>query len=359
MSSTRAFHSTYIPADVVESVIDELRDDGDSLRACALTSRMWVHRSKTHLHRVCVLRHADLRFASKDEAHHYHILNELPSIISYAKELRLQSVSSDRKVTEDDVELNTQFHVFLRQFGHVRKLSIVGMSFVEHPIKHPRVARLNWETLFPAIHTLSLTNGTFAGPQEFLTFVSRFHQLQMAELENIALCRDSSDLKMPSPAPPLATYHVSGFQPRAIRLRKCINDVEMLSMLSRHSASLGGFDTSTLESLHVSTGLSLDACNELASLMTLTRRTLVEVHLTIQEQTELPSFQSNMRPQPPIVSTSVKAFRSYTYPTVLSSLCPCSPCSRPTNVVLLQSGTSIESSFKGLLELRSASLFCM
>lgn len=52
-----------------------------------------------------------------------------------------------------------------------------------------------------------------------------------------------------------------------------------------------------LESLQVSTGLSLDACNELMSLMTLARRTLVEVHLTIQEQTELPSFQSNMRPQ--------------------------------------------------------------
>lgn len=297
MSSTRAFHTSYIPADVVESVIDELCDDGDSLRACALTARMWVHRSRTHLHRVFVLRHADLKFATKEEAHRYHILTELPSIISYAKELRLQSISSDRKGTEDDVELNTQFHALLRQFRHVRKLSIVGMSFVEHRIKHPRVARLNWETLFPAVHTLSLTNVTFAGPQESLTFASGFRHLQVAELENIALCHDSSDLKMPSPAPSPATYHIAGFQPRTIRLRKCINDVEMLSVVSRHLASQGPSGTCMLESLQVSTGLSLDACNELMSLMTLARRTLVEVHLTIQEQTELPSFQSNMRPQ--------------------------------------------------------------
>ena len=42
--------SSRLPQELVDTIIDELKNNGASLRVCSLISKLWVYRSRKYLH---------------------------------------------------------------------------------------------------------------------------------------------------------------------------------------------------------------------------------------------------------------------------------------------------------------------
>ncbi|RDX44608.1 hypothetical protein OH76DRAFT_1093315 [Lentinus brumalis] len=104
-----------IPVEVSEHVIDMLWDDKDTLRACALTCRAWVPRSRLYLFRSITLRERPTVYALAD------LLDTDESI-----QHLIQTVGV--KLDKHTLLLDSFFAVLGRRLPRLHELSFIGRS---------------------------------------------------------------------------------------------------------------------------------------------------------------------------------------------------------------------------------------
>jgi hypothetical protein len=84
---------SYLPAEILDHVVDHLHDTPDALRNCCLVSRSWIPRARTHLF-------ADIRFHTVEDLGSWKETFPDPSTspMCYAKTLTIDCPSSDAEV---------------------------------------------------------------------------------------------------------------------------------------------------------------------------------------------------------------------------------------------------------------------
>ncbi|KAI0792708.1 hypothetical protein C8Q75DRAFT_577896 [Abortiporus biennis] len=152
--------SLELPQELIDLIIDNLRHDPLTLRACTLTCHAWLHRSRRHLH-------------SRVRIGEYFINLERyssPHVAHYVRELELYMVVSGR--ARQRVTTNAVWEMISR-FPNVRSLTIRDLEV-------PRLSSTKLEilqTLCKQLQSLTLINVEFEDADDFMLFMSHCEQL--------------------------------------------------------------------------------------------------------------------------------------------------------------------------------------
>lgn len=122
----------HFPQELVDMVIDLLRDDPKALASLALTAHSWSPRSRKYLHKILKLRHKDGIIHPASEAIRAKALLELPAIIEFAQELVLKEYrGSEWDGDPDDRDGNRVriLHKITEQCTNARLLTIDDISW--------------------------------------------------------------------------------------------------------------------------------------------------------------------------------------------------------------------------------------
>ncbi|KAI0087037.1 hypothetical protein BDY19DRAFT_907898 [Irpex rosettiformis] len=265
-------------------IIDELRHDRASLRSCALTARGWLHRSRTHLHRVFILQHNDFTFQSdKAEARYATIQREIPVILQYADQLDLQGVGS---APCGDYGRGSPIWSLLSLVRHVRTLRIIDTDLASVSLlclQNP--GSRSWTFLFPGLQILDIVRTSFQNPYDIFNLVCSFRQLRSFSIDDAGAISVASAL----PQPTFIT-----FGPKVIRI---LNSHKMQGLVAALTAHLASSEEAreTLQKLHIDSNLTTEASSVLQKLVKVVENTLPELHISLQEQCLTPHRISNMR----------------------------------------------------------------
>ncbi|KAI0791581.1 hypothetical protein BC629DRAFT_370899 [Irpex lacteus] len=274
--------SAILPLDLVEYIIDELRDDRAALRSCNLTSRLWTHRARTHLHRTFTLELVTEAVTACHKYQHYSSLSELPVILQYADGVEIKYAPCCEPI--DEALCSDQFWSIVHQLGHVRRIYIHDGDFTCN--SRLRIDSLRWGRLFPVVEVLSLFGTTFLDSNGPLLLASRFPVLQTLELDSInAGPVEANDCTL--------SGEESSVQSVALRSLhvNCHDKPEILRTLLRHVKS----SHSGLQSLRLSTTLGVEESTNFANFLREGETDVRDLHLVLQQDSQYPQFSSNMR----------------------------------------------------------------
>lgn len=181
-----ATHTVVVPQDIVDQIIDELREDRETLKSCSLTHSTWLHRSRVYLHRSIALYHHHFQ-THPTQLRKLYDKSTLSSISKYTEVLILEGRTNYKMFS-----LNEQWAS--RSVNEIRFWSAV--SYFEH-VTSLRVSRLSWplqcskenkqrlQEAFRNITRLDIHASDFTNAQEFLSFLSTFPALTRLEIRGV------------------------------------------------------------------------------------------------------------------------------------------------------------------------------
>lgn len=150
-----------VPQEILDLIIDNLQDEPLALRACALTARNWVHRSRRHLHSR--VRIGEYYVNLKRYSH--------PQVAQYVRELNLYMVSTTRGRQRQTTE---SLWKLVERFPNVHTLALREFEFYRLTPQRYDILRM----LCSRLTTLELHHVHFADPVEFLDFVGGCEKLR-------------------------------------------------------------------------------------------------------------------------------------------------------------------------------------
>jgi len=182
----------YVPQELVDKFIDELKDDDQSLHACTLVSRCWVSRSRRHLFQRIVFPAADRLARYCDLFPTNHIVH------SYVRGLAIIQWNRDPWVSK------RALHCGLDHLGIFRALKSLilagitngtarGFDAIEALADGFRVAA-------PSIKTIKLVHWKVS-PTALIEFICRFPSLDTLVVEDMDYLVGLPDWKRPSKFP--------------------------------------------------------------------------------------------------------------------------------------------------------------
>ncbi|KAI0083792.1 hypothetical protein BDY19DRAFT_614000 [Irpex rosettiformis] len=276
-----------VPLDLVEYIIDELRHDRAALQACNLTSRLWSHRARTHLHRTLTIEHINAALISDKKCSHHQMLDDLPVILKYADEVRLKGVLYAEP--RDENLCGAQFWSTIDRLRHVRRVCMINTDLTCTSFRHfdsfnPRF----WGRMFPAVENLSLIDTKFLDSLGPLLLASEFPRLQVLTLKDVKagpVVASLSDTK--------EATGLNALAPRSVRI-SCHDQPQLVCEMLRHVRALRAA-SDTLEVLRLSTALGIEESIELATFFHEAETNLRDLHLVLQQHPDHTPFLSNMR----------------------------------------------------------------
>lgn len=179
---TSTLRQSAIPQELVDQIIDELRFDRESLKACAQTRKSWLHQSRTHLHRSVTLYHQYCRIHAT-QIDNASMLLDLPYIPKYTRHLILEGKTDYglRDVKTDGADNEALFWRIVSLFSHVTSLRLTRLFWVSHSLENKdRLCRA-----FPSTIKLDVYMSDFADMQEFLSLLTGFPILARLKAERV------------------------------------------------------------------------------------------------------------------------------------------------------------------------------
>lgn len=191
---------TAIPQELLDSVIDHLKDDKASLRACSLSQRAWLNRSWKHLHYHVSI---DMLRRVRDPSRYSY--GHSPEYVDSLELLHLgHSVAAPSAVP------------LATRLSHVRNLTISFGAWDKLDAAQKR----EFLALYPNVEMLKIKGVSYTNCNDFLDFLSAFPHLSHLTLMFVYFSA-SSDAPCHEPTP--------NFDPnlplRSLRVLDCSNEV--------------------------------------------------------------------------------------------------------------------------------------
>lgn len=183
---------TLVPEDILLKIIKLVEPDVETLRACALTSRVWARDCQPYIFRtidLCARRHPEVTFSKLRG-----ILKENPSLADYTRELRLfiKDVESQEDSAGDDsdgdsIELGdpavyaadaADYTQFLGSFNRLEKVSFTQDFLLGAATRDALVDTLARVFELETLRTLTLI-GFDLFPTSLLTHATHVTDLQL------------------------------------------------------------------------------------------------------------------------------------------------------------------------------------
>ncbi|KAI0759220.1 hypothetical protein BC629DRAFT_1069448 [Irpex lacteus] len=280
-----------IPYDILTPIIDQLRHDIPTLRACTLTARSWTHRARVHLHRTFTLpvsvsalpslsARCDFRFPSEEDEEKFRLMGrEAPALLRYADELNLTCViSSSRR--------GAPIRTILHLLQHIRVLRIIDADLSTISLSsscHTQASNsssCNWTTAFPTLDTLVLSKTSLRSPLDVVRLVRSFRELRTFRVEDVTITGASSSHTSDDDSN--HAFGVVGnpsFEPLTVRnlhILNCTKAPLLVDVLATHLAYSEG--NTNIRRLHVDTTSNLEIFTKTIG------NSLPELHLSLQEE---------------------------------------------------------------------------
>ncbi|KAK0453888.1 hypothetical protein EV421DRAFT_718022 [Armillaria borealis] len=161
------------PQELINSIVDEVYDDRDTLYACTLVNHTFFSAARFHLHSVI-----NVEASYQASCKLLELVSTSPGFRSAVKGVRLIFKSNENLGDDDVKELSLFSHVMGILFN-LTALSIKGCSrtIPSHLCQDLPPC--------PNLRSLYLTSLNFASPADFLLFCTRFPGIQSIHLSNV------------------------------------------------------------------------------------------------------------------------------------------------------------------------------
>lgn len=241
--AAHGYHSS-LPCELIDIIIDGLGDDRDALKACALTCRSWLHRSRYHLHHSATLYHQNCRI-HPSQIESIATFLSLPAIAEYTQDLLLEGKTELKSNRFNDANSSELFWRALARFTHVKRLRVSRLFWVSHTLESKnRLCKA-----FPSVTDLDVYMSDFADANEFLSFLTAFPKLVRLRTERLFWAKDAVEWYEASGSDPssyrtLPKGAMPGQRLRHIQVQHC--DVPMMTDISNWLSTVPGCNISTL-----------------------------------------------------------------------------------------------------------------
>lgn len=182
------------PQELTDLVIDCLHGDLTALRACALTCRTWLPRSRTHLHRVMKLVSYDLLCRAIST-----YTGPGPTVLThYVREMRISDSlfrTADRKADW----VNKQVPALMSSLTTLENVLMQDVRYVEWGVR----------PLFHTVTKLAVNRIEFKTPIDLTRFLGHFPSLTTLLIENLTVVERRADPTKRGPRPPLDTLRIA------------------------------------------------------------------------------------------------------------------------------------------------------
>lgn len=193
--SQRVHDSIPLPVEVGEIIINQLSDDTEALRNCALTCRSWATRSQFHL-----LRAIRVKTRAQLDALYVHF---------DAHPRRRALVHSVTMAPSSPEELVYLLGIFppalLARLPNLRTWVIDGVGGENLKTSGPRALFFHKTTLiqlrYTGIEELHLSHILFASEAEFIRLIGSLRHLRRLRYTHVRFRKPEGDLISPNPAP--------------------------------------------------------------------------------------------------------------------------------------------------------------
>ncbi|KAH9918953.1 uncharacterized protein B0H18DRAFT_1122761 [Fomitopsis serialis] len=187
----------YIPQELLDSIIDCLHDDSESLRACALTARSWRPRSQTHIHHT-------LKVTCRWQCTQAENVYSDPALASCIRELHIQDLSLKR-YGDREHWVDQCVPAMLSKLNQDHPLAIESVIIQNgHDIEwgsHP-------DPFFPNVTKLTVRRLNFRVGAEFTSFMRHFPRVSSLTLDDFTIAYRTRDIAAPGPRPPLRDLEI-------------------------------------------------------------------------------------------------------------------------------------------------------
>ena len=181
-----------LPQELLDVIIDWLKDDLSSLRNCALVAGAWQRRSQLHIHRT-------LKVSSRHSCQRAERLYSDTFLASCIREIEILDLHFDHDAPHDRW-LDSTVPAMLSTLNHAHPLTISAVTLMNgHNIDWARYP----EPLFPHVTKLNVTLLEFNVASEFATFMRPFPRLTSLSLGTFVIEYTTRDVEAPGPRPPL------------------------------------------------------------------------------------------------------------------------------------------------------------
>ena len=187
--------STYVPHELIDQIIDHLRNDPKSLNACALTARNWVPSARYH-------RFHSIRFHSAKKIDSFHQLSQdAPGLLPYYQEAVICDDSG--YIPASILEAAANACLTLPNLERIKFNNRIYAST-------PRVVSI-LSPIAAKITTLNLSGTLFASPNDFWPLICSFPNLNTVQACGVTF--SSTDEAAPPQVntyePPITTFAIS------------------------------------------------------------------------------------------------------------------------------------------------------
>lgn len=190
--------STHVPPELIDQIIDHLRDDPKALNACALTARNWVPSTRYH-------RFRSIRFHSAKKIGSFHQLSrDAPGILPYYQEAIISDISGYTFVSTLEAAANAC--LILPNLERIKFNNRLCAST-------PRVVAV-LSPIVAKITTLTLSGTLFASSNDFWPLICSFPNLTTVRACGVTFGSTEGTAFLPVNIyePPITTFSVSSSQ---------------------------------------------------------------------------------------------------------------------------------------------------
>lgn len=192
-----------VPQELIDKIIDELQEEREVLKTCALICRSWLHRSRCHLHYTVILYHQHCRI-HPTQINNICTLLSLPAISEYTRELRLEGKTDyGLQNANEGFDNGELFWRVIARFSHVKTVRITRLFWVSHSLDNKN--RLC--AAFHCVTALDVYMSDFADCKEFLSFLTGFPRLSRLKVERVYWAKSAAEW-----------YNASGSDPSSYRV---------------------------------------------------------------------------------------------------------------------------------------------
>jgi len=167
-----------LPQELWDTVADHLAADRDALKACSLTCRSLLPRSRMHLHRSLTLRHRDYCIHPGSEVSRVTELEALPALLQNARKLHLSGERAhqchhDCSPTEERKAGTELFWRVINRLSHITELTVSDLYWGFHTLED----KTRLCNAFPLVSCLDIQECEFTDADEMVAFVASFPKL--------------------------------------------------------------------------------------------------------------------------------------------------------------------------------------